>query len=233
MQPAKKSQPAETAAVPTVSLADISPPPRDLAERSPSSTAVVQQSHASAVQATPLSQQVQIQPPVQVLQPQAVQPVVQSPIQQDPVLSQPVQTSSPVEPSSIQQAVADGPESFVSDHSAIESDLSQGAVMLLGEDFPDLAGAQPGCYGLAGCRQLSGNYRAAAKQLLAQLKAQGYQLTEREDIDNAGHRVFEAIAPNQPDEIYYLNVFSPDAGSTVYVMARDILSLRELEALSS
>ena len=71
-------------------------------------------------------------------------------------------------------------------------------VMLLSEDFPDLAEAQSGCYGLSGCRELSGNYQAAAKQLLAQLEAQGYQLTEREDIDGAGHRVFEAIAHNQP-----------------------------------
>jgi len=107
-----------------------------------------------------------------------------------------------------------------------------GKVMPLSQDFPDLADVQTGCYGVEGCRQLSGNFRRAAQQLKEQMEASGYQLTERNDIENTGHRVFEVIAPQEPDKTYYLNVFSPDIGSAVYVLSVEILSLEELQALS-
>lgn len=114
-----------------------------------------------------------------------------------------------------------------------ETGPEHGVVVHLSDDFPHLAGAQSGCYGLASCRQLNGNYRQAARLLLAQMTDQGYQLAERGDIDNTGHRVFEVIAPNEPNVIYYLNVFSPDVGSTVYVVTVNILSLEQLKQLSS
>ena len=104
--------------------------------------------------------------------------------------------------------------------------------MPLSEEFPHLAGAQSGCYGLAGCHQLASNYRQAAQQLIDQMEAQGYQLNERDDIEDTGHRVFEVIAPNEPEKIYYLNVLSPDVGSTVYVVTTDILNLEQLQQLT-
>jgi len=108
-----------------------------------------------------------------------------------------------------------------------------GMVVRLGDDFPHLTGAESGCYGVESCHKISGNFRQMAKQLITQLEAQGYQLTEREDIDDTGHRVFEVIAPDNPDEISYLNVYSPDVGSTVYVLTVDVLSLEQLKQLSA
>ncbi|MGC1306570.1 MAG: hypothetical protein WA885_05020 [Phormidesmis sp.] len=112
-----------------------------------------------------------------------------------------------------------------------DTSLEHGTVVRLGNDFPNLAGAQSGCYGLENCQQVSGNFRQAAQQLIAQMEGQGYQLTEREDLDNTGHRVFEVIDPDAPNATYYLNVFSPDIGSAVYVLTVNILSLEELKQL--
>lgn len=210
----------QLAAISTVSLPTESLPAESQPADEPNQpAATVQQTPAIAAQSTPPAQTVQIQP--QTVQPQTVQP--------QPVQPQPVQ---PVTPLPVQQDSAKESPAQAVDRSAIEVDPAQGTVMLLGKDFPDLEGAQSGCYGVAGCRQLSGNYRNTAKQLVAQLKAQGYQITERDDIDDAGHRVFEAIAPDSPDKTYYLNIFASDAGNAVYVMAMDILSLAQLQQLS-
>lgn len=205
----------QLAAISTVSLPTVSLPAESQSADEPDQpAATVQQTPAIAAQSTPPAQTVQIQPQTvqpQTVQPQPVQPVTPLPVQQDSAKESPA------------QAV---------DRSAIEVDPAQGTVMLLGEDFPDVEGAQSGCYGVAGCRQLSGNYRDTAERLVAQLKAQGYQITERDDIDDAGHRVFKAIAPDSPDKTYYLNIFASDAGNAVYVMAMDILSLAQLQQLS-
>ncbi|PZO22740.1 MAG: hypothetical protein DCF25_02170 [Leptolyngbya foveolarum] len=204
----------QLAAISTVSLPTVSLPAESQSADEPNQpAATVQQTPAIAAQSTPPAQTVQIQPQTVQIQPQTVQPQTVQP--------QPVQQDSPKE--SPAQAV---------DRSAIEVDPAQSTVMLLGKDFPDLEGAQSGCYGVEGCRQLSGNYRDTAAQLVVQLKAQGYQITKRNDIDDAGHRVFEAIAPDSPDKTYYLNIFASDAGNAVYVMAMDILSLAQLQQLS-
>ncbi|MEL7072309.1 MAG: hypothetical protein AAGN15_27235 [Cyanobacteria bacterium J06581_3] len=80
---------------------------------------------------------------------------------------------------------------------------------------------------------MRGNFRRAAEQLIEQMESKGYQLAELDDIDVTGHRIFEVIVPDEPDTTYFLNVFSSDSGSTIYVMALDILSLAELQQLSS
>ena len=230
-------------AISAVSLSDLDPP----LEKSEKRTAgeVLARAPEDAPQpqdtAAPLSAQpIQVQP-AQPPVPQPVQILVQSPVEQSPVLptfTQPpanfAESASPSESPSTQIPEEGIPEEGIpSSTASIDTDPTQGMVMRLGKGFPDLAGAQSGCYGLVGCRQLSGNYRQAARQLIAQMEARGYRLTERSDVDGAGHRVFEAIAPDQPDKTYYLNIFSPDVGSAVYVMAADILSLEELQKLSS
>lgn len=117
---------------------------------------------------------------------------------------------------------------------ALLSDSAEhGTVVALDETFPHLEGAQSGCYGLTGCQQVRGNFRRAAEQLIDQMESKGYQLAELDDIDVTGHRIFEVTVPDEPDTTYFLNVFSSDSGSTIYVMALDILSLAELQQLSS
>ncbi len=163
-------------------------------------------------------------------QPQPVQPAPSvQPIQPDvPQTLAPAELASP--PPSQPEIERLPPDSTVP---FPETSPEHDVVVHLGDDFPHLAGAQSGCYGLANCRQLSGNYRQAARLLLTQMTDQGYQLAERDDIDNTGHRVFEVITPHEPNVIYYLNVFSPDVGSTVYVMTVNVLSLEQLKQLSS
>lgn len=165
--------------------------------------------------------------------PQQSQPVQPAPAMR-PIQPEVPQTLAPTELSSppqsqpeIEHLPSDSP--MPSPETGPEHDV----VVHLSDDFPHLAGSQSGCYGLASCRQLNGNYRQAARLLLAQMADQGYQLTERDDIDNTGHRVFEVIDPDEPNVTHYLNVFSPDVGSTVYVMTMNILSLEQLKQLSS
>lgn len=128
-------------------------------------------------------------------------------------------------------------ENLPDDDSATKALLSDnveyGAVVALDETFPHLAGAESGCYGLTGCQRLRGNFRTSAQQLVDQMEAKGYQLSERNDIENTGHRVFEVIVPDEPETTYFLNAFSPDIGITVYVMSIRILSLVELQQLTS
>ncbi|MEL6263477.1 MAG: hypothetical protein AAFR12_20695 [Cyanobacteria bacterium J06626_6] len=151
------------------------------------------------------------------------EPVTSGPVPAEPV---PAEQPSPLpENAALENAVplSESPPEQGSEHEVL---------VRLGSNFPHLAGAQAGCYGLESCHQLSGNFRQAAQQLIAQLKSQGYQLTEREDIDGTGHRVFEVIMPDDPNNTVYLNVYSPDVGSTVYVLTADILSLEQLQQLS-
>ncbi len=163
----------------------------------------------------------------QTLQPEpapGVQPEVEP--SQSPLLSDTEEIDT--EDDSAEKVPSDIPSDI-----SLEQDIPEhGMVVRLGDDFPDLAGAQSGCYGLENCRQINGNFRQIAQQLVSQMKSQGYELTEREDLDNTGHRVFEVIHPDDPSITHYLNVFSPDIGSAVYVLAVDILSLEELKQLN-
>lgn len=111
----------------------------------------------------------------------------------------------------------------------------QGMVVALGEDFPHLIGGQPNCFGLTNCHRVSGqgSYRRAASQLVEGMRANGYQVTMRDDIDEQGHRVYEVVMPSEPETTYYLNVFSDSADSMVYAMTLEIVSLAELQQLAA
>ena len=115
---------------------------------------------------------------------------------------------------------------------ALGSEPEYGKVMPLSAEFPDLEGAEAGSFGLEGCRTMLGNLHEIEQQLIAQLEANNYQLTRRDDIEDSGRRVFEVVTPDEPGELYYLNVFSSDIGKAVYVLTVDILSLVELQQLS-
>ena len=112
--------------------------------------------------------------------------------------------------------------------------FEHGRLLTLGTDFPHLQSAQTGCYGLSSCHQLSdvGSYHRAAETLVAQMQQQGFQISEKEDIDFPGQRVFSVIMPDQPEETYYLNIFSDGIGSAVYVLSIEILTLSDLKSLN-
>lgn len=116
---------------------------------------------------------------------------------------------------------------------AQDTDEEPGVVIQLAADFPHLAGAQSGCYGLSHCHQMSGSHRQVARQLTAQMRAQGYQLTEDDTIDGAGHQVFAVVMPQDPGSLYYLNIFSDGLDSAIYAITVDILSLDELKSLQA
>lgn len=164
---------------------------------------------------------------------------------EDPVPAQPDVINESVEPAPLpseelliieelqpleEKPVLDNPKPEVVVDESPEHDV----VVRLASDFPHLAGAQSGCYGLENCHRLEhgGNYRQAARQLMAQMQAQGYQVSERDDIDEPGHRVFDVIPPEDAEVTYYLNVFSDGSQSAVYALTLNILSLRELQQLS-
>lgn len=114
------------------------------------------------------------------------------------------------------------------------SGQSNGGVLLtMSDDFPHLSGAQAGCFGLSNCHQSQGNYRQVVQQLTAQMREEGYQLTEQDDIDGTGHRVFEVVDADDPSQTYYLNVFSDGLDSAVYALTETILSLEELKNLNA
>ncbi|MEL7227727.1 MAG: hypothetical protein AAGL17_23580, partial [Cyanobacteria bacterium J06576_12] len=83
-----------------------------------------------------------------------------------------------VEPEVVVPDVADSLSGALS--SVKDDGPEYGSLVQLDDDFPHLAGAQSGCYGLENCHQLSGNFRQAAQALVAQMESQNYQLTERE-----------------------------------------------------
>ncbi|MEL6604936.1 MAG: hypothetical protein AAFP20_17115 [Cyanobacteria bacterium J06614_10] len=212
------------------SVAPISERVLDVAPTQPSEAHV--NSLAPAQASSPVSPNTY--PNLAALDPLPTEPVPTEPVSTEPVSTEPVST----EPVSTEQPHSlSGNDAFEDVFHSPSSPSEQGTenkmVVQLGDDFPHLAGAQAGCYGLESCHQLSGNFRQAAQQLVEQMESQGYRLTEREDIDGTGHRVFEVIMPDDPNTIAYLNVYSPDVGSTVYVLTADILSLEQLQQLNA
>ena len=110
-----------------------------------------------------------------------------------------------------------------------------GMVVQLGDRFPHFQNSESGCYGLDNCHRIAGEgtYRQAGKKLVEQMKADGFRVEERDDIDEQGHRVFAIVSPDEPTETYFLNVFSDDSDSTIYAVTLEIVSLAELQQLSS
>lgn len=94
-------------------------------------------------------------------------------------------------------------------------------------DIPLVAGAQTGCFGLGTCHQVVGtNFRTTGQTLEGQLKAQGYTIKSRDDLEETGREVYE-ISKNQ--ETRYLNVLSSDLGSTIYLVTTQPITLDNLQ----
>ncbi|MEO1404107.1 MAG: hypothetical protein AAFV72_23050 [Cyanobacteria bacterium J06635_1] len=112
--------------------------------------------------------------------------------------------------------------------------LEAGVVVPFRDDFPHPAGSTAGCFKLENCRRLDniGSYRQTAQYLVAQLEAQGYHVTPREDTDDTGVELYEIIQTDDLEgEVQYLSIFSDGIGSAVYTITQEILSLEELREL--
>jgi uncharacterized protein (DUF302 family) len=79
-----------------------------------------------------------------------------------------------------------------------------------------------------------GSYREVGRSLIANLETQGYRVKLRHDLEDTGRNVYELTPPDSAIEPQYLIVFSdPADGSAVYVMSKEILTLKELQSLQA
>lgn len=112
--------------------------------------------------------------------------------------------------------------------------VEAGIVIPFRDDFPHPAGSTAGCFALQNCRRLENisSYRQTARDLVAQLEAQGYHVTPRDDTDNTGLELYEIVEADDPDGVVqYLSIFSDGIGSAVYTITQEIISLEELREL--
>jgi hypothetical protein len=100
-------------------------------------------------------------------------------------------------------------------------------------NLPNLAGAQAGCFGSENCRQVSDGtpFRNAAQTLEQQMTAQGYQVSERDDLSDTGQKIYQLKA--QDGATRYLNVLSSDVGSTIYLLSPEPITLRDLQQVDT
>jgi hypothetical protein len=100
-------------------------------------------------------------------------------------------------------------------------------------NFPDLAGAQAGCFGSENCRQVSDGipFRNAAQTLEQQMVAQGYQVSEREDLSDTGQKIYQLKA--QDGATRYLSVLSSAVGETVYLLSPEPITLGDLQQVET
>lgn len=116
------------------------------------------------------------------------------------------------------------------------SEPEAGIAVKFNSDFPHLAGAEAGCYGLENCRKAEGqNYLDALNNISQGLEAQGYELTPydgNDDSDVRNHKIYEMRLLNDPDAaVKYLNVFGEGLKTAIYIITPDIVTQAELQAL--
>lgn len=188
--------------------------PADAPEVEPGAEPVPTVPTAAVEPATPIASPVQIPNP-------AVEP--------EPLPEEPTEEATQSE----DQRPSNANPAFQADESSPEN--AAGPLASYGADFPHLAGATGGCFGLADCRQVpnAGSYRAVARSLIDGLKNNGYQVNLRDDLEDTGRNVYELTRPGNETGQQYLMVFSVPDGSAIYVMGREILTLADLQTLSS
>lgn len=208
-----------------------SPPQRSLPPQTANRQAPPNRALSAAAPPVPQPQPEQlVQQPVQQQPEQSINPQPEAPVSDplppDPVSPDPV-SPDPVSPESPEQEedVNAGP---------LQSEYEQGKLVVLADDFPHLANAQSGCFGLSNCLRVpsQGSYRKDAEALVKQMEDSGYQVQPDETIDEPGHRVYVVEKLSEPDKTYFLNVFS-DSGSMLYTLSSEIMSLTELQQLAS
>lgn len=123
-----------------------------------------------------------------------------------------------------------------SDPDPADSGPEAGIAMQFGTNFPHLAGAKSGCYGLDNCRIAEGqNYTDALREISEQLETQGYTLTPytgNDDSDVRNHRIFEMRLPSEPNaDVKYLNVFGEGLKTAIYIITPRIITQEDLQSL--
>lgn len=108
-----------------------------------------------------------------------------------------------------------------------------GIAVRFSNDFPHVAGAASGCFGLENCRTIAGEtFRDVAKAIREGLEAKGYELTPEDNGDESGgnHRIYRMISP--PDnQVKYLNIFGEGLTGAFYLITSDPIKRGDLEAL--
>lgn len=113
--------------------------------------------------------------------------------------------------------------------------LEGGLLVPFSEDFPVLAGSEPGCFQLENCRIISnqGSPRQLAKKFQEEL-ADRYEVEQREDLSESGYEVFELRQKGEPDaDFHYLSLFSEGPGKVVYTITQEPIRLNELRDLET
>lgn len=98
--------------------------------------------------------------------------------------------------------------------------------------FPHLDGSQPGCFDQSAgdCQQISGNFRQVSQALTTQLSNQGYDVKQRNDLEETGRQVYEVTK----DEVTrYLSVISSDLAGTAYILASEPVTQADIEQIAT
>ena len=119
-----------------------------------------------------------------------------------------------------------------------DTEPEAGIAVQFGADFPHLAGAKSGCYGLDNCRIAEGqNYTDALRDISERLETQGYTLTPytgNDDSDVRNHRIFEMRLPSEPDaDVKYLNVYGEGLKTAIYIITPHIITQEDLQSLGT
>jgi len=98
--------------------------------------------------------------------------------------------------------------------------------------FPHLDGAQPGCFNQSAgdCQQVSGNFRQVSQALTAQLSRQGYDVKQRDDLEETGRQVYEVT---KDQVVRYLSVISSDLAGTAYILASEPVTQADIEQIGT
>lgn len=171
-------------------------------------------------------------------------PILSSPTTPSPLPSQPTQSqvapvrsvsrsaTQPVlpalKPAPVQSSAASPQPSTPADQAPPSANLQ-----IPFANFPDLAGAQAGCFGSENCRQVSNGipFRNAAQTLEQQMVSQGYQVSERDDLSDTGQKIYQLKA--QDGAMRYLSVLSSAVGTTIYLLSPEPITLGDLQQVET
>ena len=98
--------------------------------------------------------------------------------------------------------------------------------------FPHMADAQPGCFNQSAgdCQQVSGNFRQVSQALRDQLNSQGYDVKQRDDLEETGRQVYEVT---KDGNTRFLSVISSDLAGTAYILAAEPVTQADVEQIGT
>jgi hypothetical protein len=143
----------------------------------------------------------------------------------EPSASSPAAVAPPTVESSSEPSIPPSSPANISPEPPSPSPVENSVFAFAG--FPHLKDAQAGCFGLNNCRQVdAGSFRQVGSDLIAQLTAEGYTVSQRDDLTDTGINVYEV---SRAQTTQYLSVLSSELGSAVYVLASEPVTLGQLQ----